>query len=184
MNETIQAILDRRSIRNFTATPLAPAELDALAEVALASPTAMNKQQWAFRFVTNQALIAALSEAALATFRANGDQAALDRMAARHTSIFYGAPLVILIAAPTGRYPMIDAGIAVQNLAIAAQSLGLGSCIIGMATAAFSGPSGPEMLARMAWPEGYECVISIAIGHPAMTKDAHELSPDKLVYIP
>lgn len=182
MNTTIQAILNRRSIRKFSAAPLKQEEIDALVAAALASPTAMNRQLWEFRFITSQSLIAAMNDAALCHFRETGDQAALDRIAARHESIFYGAPLLVVIAMPAGagRYAPIDAGIAAQNLAIAAQSLELGSCIIGMASASFAGARGQAILDQMDWPEGYEFAISIAIGHPAMTKEAHELHPEKV----
>lgn len=67
-----------------------------------------------------------------------------------------------------------------QNLAIAAQSMGLGSCIIGMAAASFSGPMGQAMRDRMDWPADHDFVISIAIGHPAMSKDAPERHPEKV----
>ncbi|NLO35344.1 MAG: hypothetical protein GX112_03185 [Clostridiaceae bacterium] len=182
MNTTLQAISNRRSIRSFAAAPLKQEEIDALIVAALASPTAMNRQLWEFRFITSQSLIEAMNEAALSHFRSIGDQAALDRIAARHASIFYGAPLLVVIAIPAdaGRYAAIDAGIAVENLAIAAQSLGLGSCIIGMASASFTGARGKAILEQMDWPEGYEFAISIAIGHPAMSKEAHERHPEKV----
>ncbi|NLM77564.1 MAG: hypothetical protein GX173_05690 [Ruminococcaceae bacterium] len=183
MNTTIQAILDRRSIRDFTAEGLTQVEIDTLIDVALASPTAMNRQQWVFRFITDKDLIEQLNQAAQATFRENGDQEVLERIASRHTSIFYGAPLVVMIAVPKAHDTAVDAGIAVQNLAIAAQSMGLGSCIIGMASAAFSGPNGQDMLGRMDWPDDYEFVISIAIGHPATSKEAHEEHPEKVQVI-
>ena len=51
MNTTIQAILNRRSIRNFAATPLKQEEIAALVAAALASPTAMPRHISAFRIV-------------------------------------------------------------------------------------------------------------------------------------
>ena len=148
MNTTIQAILNRRSIRNFSPAPLKQEEIDALVAAALASPTAMNRQLWEFRFITSQSLIAAMNDAALCHFRETGDQAALDRIAARHESIFYGAPLLVVIAMPAGagRYAPIDAGIAAQNLAIAAQSLGL-----GCASSGWRRHPSPEPGGRRSW---------------------------------
>ncbi len=180
MNETIQAILNRRSIRNFSDKPLSQAEIDQLVAVALASPTAMNRQLWEYRFITSQDLISELNRAVIDRFRETGNQAALDRIASRHKSIFYGAPLVVAIAMPPEHYTAVDAGIAVQNLAIAAQSMGLGSCIIGMAAAAFEGETGKQPLEEMDWPEGFQFAISIAIGHPAMNKEAPERHPEKV----
>jgi len=104
-------------------------------------------------------------------------------MAARHESIFYGAPLVVLISMPKDADGGLDAGIAAANLAIAAQSMGLGSCIIGLAAAAFSGSKGFQMARQVQWPDDHEFAISVAIGHPAITKEPHERHPEKVRFI-
>jgi len=183
INETLQAIFSRRSIRRFSDDPLTADQLDDLKAVALASPTGMNRQSWHFSFVMNTDKIAAVSEGALAHFRQDGNQAVVDRMAARHKSLFYGAPLVVFISLPQGDDAELDAGIAAANLAVAAQSMGLGSCIIGLAAAAFNGTQADEMKRLIAMPDGHEFAISIAIGHPAMTKEAHEQHPEKITVI-
>ncbi len=183
INETLQAIFDRRSIRRFAAEALTADQLETLQAVALASPSGVNRQPWHFSFVINPDKIAAVSEAALEHFRQDRNQGVLDRMAARHKSLFYGAPLVVFISLPRGDDADLDAGIAVENLAIAAQSMGLGSCIIGLAAAAFNGTQAAEMKRLVAMPAGHEFAISIAIGHPAMTKEAHEQHPEKITVV-
>lgn len=184
MNEIIKAILDRRSIRGFTSEQLTDAQVDTLAEVALASPSAMNQQPWIFHFVRDTEKIAAISDAAVAFFRKTGNQAVLDRIASRHSSIFYGAPLVVFITMPkdslTNTMRCIDAGIAAENLAIAAQSMGLGSCIIGMAAVAFNGDQAADIARLIDMPDDHAFMISIAIGHAAVSKDAHEHNPEKV----
>lgn len=183
INDTLKAIFARRSIRNFKSIPLTAEQIDTLAEVALASPTGMNRQPWLFHFITDPLKIEAISEAALNYFRQQGNTTVLDRMASRHRSLFYGAPLVIIISLPKDFGSQIDAGIAVENLAIAAQSMGLGSCIIGLAEAAFEG-SQEESIARMiALPDSHEFAISIAIGQAAISKEAHERHPEKVIRI-
>lgn len=179
-NDTLQAIFERRSIRRFTEQALTQDELDTLIDVALASPTGMNAQPWTFRFVTRQALITDMNQAAMDHFRATGNQAVIDRMTARHESIFYGAPLVVVISLPVENQDGLDAGIAVANLAIAAQSMGLASCIIGLASAAFAGVHQAELATKLGWPDDHRFAISIAIGHAATTKEAHERRPEKV----
>lgn len=183
MNDTINAIFDRRSIRAYTAEPLTEEQLKTLAEIAMASPTGMNLQPWLFHFATDQAKIAVVSEAAVSYFRKTGNQVVLDRIASRHPSIFYGAPLVVFITMPKDNPSGVDAGIAVANLAIAAQSMGLGSCIIGMASAAFASDQAADAARVLEIPDDRAFIISIAIGHPAMTKEAHERNPEKVKFI-
>src|SRR5690554_4318864 len=112
MNETMKVIFDRRSIRNFKSDKLTSEQLQQLAQIALASPTAMNQQPWHFSFVTNQQLIGKVNDAAFATFKKKNQQDIIDRMKARHESIFYGAPLVVFISMPHDSDNLIDAGIA------------------------------------------------------------------------
>lgn len=184
--DILQAIFDRRSIRHFKPEPLTDEQIATLAKVALASPSAMNHQPWLFHFIRNQQVITSLSEATLQVFRDRSDQATLERMASRHPSIFYGAPLLVIISLPrdeNSHYSKIDAGIAVENLAIAAQSLGLASCIIGLVGVAFSGSQKAAMAKLAGLPDDREFAISIAIGHPDTNKDAHEQQPDHIVWI-
>ncbi len=181
-NETMKNILERSSIRRFTDELLTRDELDTLAQAALASPTGMDAQPWHFSFVTDRQVIAAVSEGALDTFRRAGNQAVLDRMAARHPSLFYGAALVVFIALRTGA-SAIEAGIAAQTLALAAQSMGLGSCIIGLAGAAFTGTESAALSALAGIPDGYAFTVSVAIGHPAVSKTPHDTHPEKITWI-
>jgi nitroreductase len=181
-NDTIRSIMERRSIRNFLAQPLTGDELAVLRDAALASPSAINAQPWQFHFITRQDVIKAINQAALDHFRMTGNQAVLDRMSARHPSIFYGAPLLVIITLPQGR-GLLDAGIAAENLALAAQGLGLGSCIIGLAEAAFQSDAAAAIAAQIKMPAGYEFAISVAIGHPASTKEAHDMHPEKITWI-
>jgi len=183
MNETLQAIFDRRSIRDFQQEPLSGEQIQLLARAALASPSGMNLQPWHFSFVTRKSLIGKISDAAFETFRRKGQQDIIDRMSARHEQLFYGAPLVVFITMNKDNRSEIDAGIAAENLAIAAQSLGLGSCIIGLAAAAFQGESADELKKRLEFPRCHEMVISVAIGHPAVHPDPHDMHPEKISFI-
>ena len=175
-------ILERGSIRRFSYETLTEDELDTLARAVLASPSGMDVQPWHFSFVTCLETIAALSEGALDTFRRAGNQTVLDRVAARHPSLFYGAPLVVIISLPQTS-SQIEAGIAAQTLAIAAKSMGLGSCIIGLAGAAFTGEDAAALRDKIGMPEGHVFAISIAIGHPEVTKVPHAAHPEKITWI-
>ena len=54
--------------------------------------------------------------------------------------IFFAAPTVIFISGEKGwKWSKLDAGIAVQTIALAAHSLGLGSVILGLPKFAFAG---------------------------------------------
>lgn len=57
MNEVMNAILTRRSIRKFTADPIPAEVLEDLVKAALHAPSGMGKQTWQFTVVTNHEII-------------------------------------------------------------------------------------------------------------------------------
>ena len=73
----------------------------------------------------------------------------------------------------------LDAGIAVENIALAAEGLGLGSVIIGVIKGAMSGEKKVYFSKALNFPENYEFEIAIAIGHKAVEKEPHEYDLEK-----
>ncbi len=184
MNDTINAILSRRSNRGFNDKPLSDEQMSLLKECALASPTARNMQSWHFSFISDKKIIAQVEAETVRIIDATADEATKARINSRNRTIFYDAPLVVFISSdPQNKWSYVDAGIAVENLAIAAQSMGLGSVIIGMCGMAFEGDKKAELSDACGFPEGYEFSIAISIGQPNVSKEAHEIGENKLTVI-
>ena len=72
MNEVMNNILTRRSIRKFTDTPISREILDDLVQAALHAPSGMGKQTWKFTVVTNKNAIKRLAEAIKTTLNRRG----------------------------------------------------------------------------------------------------------------
>jgi len=161
-NQVLQAIADRRSIRGYTDQPLTEEEIRTLMDVGMQSPSARNSQPWHFTFCTNQELIRKVNEGAYTA------------MGREPFDIFYAAPLVVFISASDESFfNKLDCGIAVENLALAAHAMGLGSVILGLPKPAFDGEGGEALKKALCFPEGHEFMIAISIGHPDRTKPAH-----------
>ena len=75
----------------------------------------------------------------------------------------------------------VDAGIAVENISLAAEGMGLGSLIIGCIKDALSGEKKEYFANALKFPEGYAYQIAIAIGHKAVGKKPHEYSVERNV---
>lgn len=181
---TLDIIRQRRSHRKYTAQQLTQAQLDAILDAALASPSALNLQPWHFSVVQDAALLNRIHQAAAAFALAQEPDTRSPRYDDPDFQIFYHAPTVIFISAPDDiRMSAVDCGIAVYGIALAAESLGLGSVILGLPRDAFSGPDKAELEQALQFPEGHHLVVSIALGHPADTKDAHEKRPEKITLI-
>jgi len=170
-NQVLNAIADRRSNRGYKQTPVAKETLDAILKAAVESPSARNSQPWRFTVVQNQSVIKEINDEANSILNRTDD-------------IFYGAPAVIFISADaSSKWGVIDSGIAVQTIALAAHSLGLGSVILGLPDAAFSGPRNDYFNKLLKFPEKHDFVIAIAIGEATVTKEAHPVEPDRIFYI-
>jgi len=182
-NPVQKAIMDRRSTRGFDGTPLTEAELQNLVDAALASPSAVNRQPWHFTFVKDNALLTEFNAAAKAYMLENASPERRAAIEAPEYSPLMGAPLFVIITSPMedqGYYPRLDCGIAVENLALSAVGMGLGSVIVGMfrdmvETTAF----GAEFKKKIGVPAGNEYMIGIIIGHNTVTKEAHPIGENK-----
>lgn len=95
--------------------------------------------------------------------------------------IFYHAPTVIfLFGEKDFSWTHVDCGIAVENMALAAEGLGVGSVILGWPLAAFKGEKADDFRARLQCPDGYDFVVALALGYATDTKNAHGLREEKI----
>jgi len=171
-NETLKTISDRRSNRSYKPEQITKDELDALLKAAVEAPSARNAQPWFFSVVQDVALLDEINEdIAVNTQKEKRD-------------VFYGAPTVIFISGDdTNRWAALDSGIAVENIALAATSLGLGSVILGYPDHSLLGPKKDYFAKKLKFPEGTSFTIAIAVGYAKDTKAAHEVKGEKIAYV-
>lgn len=167
----LEAIQNRRSVRDFTPQRLDVATVEALLAAAVRAPTALHAEPWRFVVIQDLALLARISTRAKALF--------LDEVQRQHLShgwfvqrcedpafnLFYNAGTLIVICAPqASAYAPADCWLAAQNLMLAAHALGLGTCVIGSAV---EGLNTPDIRAEIGLPEDTQAVAPIIVGVPA-----------------
>jgi len=184
MTEAIKNIMDRNSCRDYKSNPLSDEQVKTLVEAALAAPSAMNLMPWHLTVITDKSFIEELDSEGMAILKAAEDQSGYERYKARGGKMLYGAPSLFVISAQKDAFwAGIDSGILCQNLAIAAESMGLGSVMIGMLRVPLDGARGAEFKKRMQFPEGYEFAISILVGEVNEGKVPHDLDFNKVSYV-
>jgi nitroreductase len=180
-NQVLEVIKTRSSIRAYKSKPLTEEQKMALQEAALSSPSAMNRQPYKFIFINNMAVLKEMEQDVINFFVAKNDEAVLERMKSRDNKVLYDAPCLIVIAIEDNNsYAKVDAGIAVQNIALSAKSTGLDSVIVGMPGVVFSGEKADYWRKRLDIPEGYAYGIAIAVGYADMEKAPHEHDKSKI----
>jgi nitroreductase len=173
-NPVLAAIADRRSIRAYKGDQLTREQLDAVLKAARESPSANNFQPWHFSVVQKPDILKEVNEEAHKNLAG----------AALPPDVFFVAPTVIFLSCDAeSRWGRLDCGIAVQNIALAAHALGLGSVILGRPDAAFTGSRKEYFNRLLKFPAGYSFAAAIAIGVPAASKEAHPQEPDRISFV-
>ncbi len=176
MQDLLEAMKTRRSVRSYTAEPLRKGELEELINLAVLAPSAMNAQPWAFTVVTSAPALNRLDAIATAFLRTPEMQKMLEsrtgmveRINDPAYSIFYGAPALIAISAdPQSPLAIADCHLAAENLFLAAHGMGLGTCYMGWLMLVRQDPAVRDLL-RL--PEGHELMVAAIVGHPDVRPD-------------
>lgn len=165
MSGAIETMEKRSSTRGYTAEELTEQELDILIRAGLQAPTATNRQEIHFTVLKgNNPVLKEIED----------EKNRLRGIVSPEHNFYYEAPAVIILSMEKEfRWCEVDAGIAVENIALAAEALGLGSLIIGCIRDALLGEKKEYFSKLLKLPEGYEYGIAIAAGHKAVTKEPH-----------
>lgn len=173
MGNVIETIKKRSSTRGYTNEPLTDDELNTLLHAGLQAPTAANKQEIHFTVLKgDNKLLTELEE----------EKNRLRNISDAPHNFYYEAPTVVILSADSNyKWSALDAGIAVENMALAAEELGLGNLIIGCIYDAMRGEKKAYFSDALKFPENYEYEIAIAFGHKAVTKEPHTYDADAQV---
>jgi nitroreductase len=172
-NEVLTTIKHRSSARAYSGETVTEEELDAVLKAGLMAPTGMNRQEIHFSVVKGDNPVLAELDAEMRRLRGQEKQP---------HNFCYEAPVVIFLSAEDDfKWSSVDAGIAVENMALAAESLGLGNLVIGCVYDALHGEKQAYFSEKLAIPEGYSFQIALAVGHKTDNKTPHEYEFDRQV---
>ncbi len=155
MNEVLKAIFNRHSVRSFKEEKLKREELELLLKAAAAAPTARNLQLFGFVALTNRETIDRLAELTGA-------------VVGRDLKGFYKpAALIIPYTKAEAPFGVDDNACAMENIYLAAYSLGIGCVWINQLRDGCRDEKVRELLRGVGVPD--DCVVygSAAVGYPA-----------------
>lgn len=175
MNQVMETILHRRSIRRFAPEQVDEAALRQVLQAGLYAPSAGGRQGVLFAVSQDREVNLRLGRIKRANSRPR--MATAEHFVSREqpsiaddptiTDAFYGAPTVITLFAPRDfLFAAEDCAVAAENMMLAADSLGVGSCYIGQGWPAFADPYGQEILSKWGIPAGYYAVMQLLLGYP------------------
>ena len=177
MNETLQHLLNRRSIKIFKETQVPKEALLSILEAARYAPCGMGRQEWHFTAVRSAEALKALNETAkgiLLQLAEDETATVALRNQAKHYidkpdfNFFYHAPTLVIVTNskdPAVSFPQADSAAAIENMLIAAQSLGIASCWINLLTRMNDFPEIRSLFTKWGIPEGDRCYGCVALGY-------------------
>ncbi|MBQ0069091.1 MAG: nitroreductase [Bacteroidales bacterium] len=155
MNTTINDIITRRSVKKYLDKPVATELIEEIVKAGTYAPTGRNMQSPIILAVTNKQLRDRLSEINAEILGAKSDP-------------FYGAPVVLVVLAKKDvRTRVYDGSVVMENLMLAAHSLGLGSCWIHRAKETFEQEEFKQLLCELGVTDEYEGIGNCIIGYAA-----------------
>lgn len=155
MNEVINAMETRRSVRKFKGELPSQETIDEIIRAGTYAASGMGRQPVIIIEVTDKKLRDAISakNAEIAGMKPGSDP-------------FYGAPVILIVLAqkdvPTHVY---DGSLVMGNLMLAAHALGLGSCWIHRAREEFDSDFGKDILKKLGVEGEYEGIGHVALGY-------------------
>ncbi len=175
----IDALISHRTVRSYTGEPIDEGTIGRLVEAAARGSNTGNMQLYSIVLTTEAEVKASLAPAHF------------------NQPMVTGAPLVVTVCVDVNRMTKwcelssadkafnnlesfvtasIDATIAAQNMALAAEDEGLGICYLGTTT------YNPEMIIEaLGLPRGVFPLITLTIGHPAVDPGLTERLPNEAI---
>ena len=154
----LDVILSRRSIRNYKADEVPRETVERILEAGRAAPSADNEQPWHFIVVTEPEIKEKLSKGSWNSFIRD--------------SAFTLVGCAYVGDAYSRKWSTVDTAIALQNMVIAAWSLGIASCWVGDFVEA-------EVKRMLHVPEDWRIISLISFGYPDETPSKPTRKPLK-----
>jgi len=174
MNDFIKMMVNRRTIRRFKQEQIKSDELEQILQAGLFAPNAGGRQSAIIVVCQNAAMNDELGQLNRQTEtivnpspgRISFEQPSiLDDINIKNA--FYSAPTVLTLFARKDIYNLTgDCFVAAENMVIAAQSIGIGSCIVGRSSMTFATERGREIQTAWGISDEFEARIHVVFGYP------------------
>ncbi len=160
--DILQAIKERRSIRQYSQEPISEDQLNQILEAGRWAPSRGNSQPWKFIVLKDEQIRRELAEVIpTGKFLAQAPQG-----------------IAIVVDPKVSKHPEQEGAAATQNVLLAAHSLGLGTCWISV-----RGTDWAETAAKVMEIPNEEWLISIvSIGYPTEAPEKGRKTLDEITF--
>ncbi len=166
MNEVIKTILARRSSRAFSDRNISKEDLEMIVEAGFHAPSGRNLQKWKFTVIQRKDIIAEIAQV-LST--------ALSRPG---YDLFKPNALILASNEETNPHGVSDCSCALENIFLAAESLGIGSVWLNQFKGICNEPEVRAVLDKLNVPKNHVIIGVAALGYSTDTSKKVEKRTD------
>ena len=170
-NTIIKNIKERRSIRNFEEKKIDKEELKEIIQAGKYAPSATNDQPWKFIVITKKEMIQDLSNQIREELKKLLKWRFIKKIKIKQLRnidmIFFNAPALVLILTQDKLFYDESCACCAQDMMLAANSIGIGSCWIGFASVL---GLNKKILENIGIPDNYHISAAIIFGYPREKK--------------
>lgn len=166
MNETLQTIKARRSVRAYTEQQVSAEDLNLILEAATYAPSGMHLETWHFTAIQNKEVLEELNDKIKGVFAKNDDLHTRERGHSQTYCCYYHAPTLVIVSNELDKWwAGMDCACALENIFLAAKSLGIGSCWINQLGQTCDDPDVRAFLTKLGVPESHKVYGCAALGY-------------------
>ena len=172
MNEVLNTIRERRSIRSYRQEQISDDQLNIILNAGEYAPSGMGEQATIMVAVQDPEVISQMSSLNAAVMGADTDP-------------FYGAPTVVVVFADGGRVTAVEDGsLVIGSMMLAASSIGVDSCWIHRAKETFETEEGKTLMQKWGVPAGYVGIGNCILGYrDCDLPEAAERHPGRIIRV-
>jgi len=162
-------------------TPVPREILQKIAECGVNAPNAMNRQEWELRIIDDAAWFDGVTALMKESMPGSANQED-----PKFRNAFRNATALIAVACPDDESGMslINVGLLCENICLAAQSLGLGSVVMGGPVRFLNTePAARPWLDKLGFSEDYKLRIVVGLGYPDESPDARPRDLGKIRFV-
>jgi nitroreductase len=175
IDSLLEIIKLRRSTRAFSGRPVPKADIEKLLEAAIWAPSGGNTQSWLFTAIINKEIIDKINELIRQGFQTwvpdddyPGKHGAKKNSQRENFHFCYQAPALIIASnIPNYENAMADCSLALENIFLLAETMGLGSCYINAPHWLRNDQPLRDFLLTLGIPKEHTICNSAAIGYIA-----------------
>jgi nitroreductase len=172
MNEVLNNILTRKSIRSFKDEQISHENLQMILKAGIYAPSGMNKQSWQFTAIQNKEKIQALAKVI---------REALGRDESYN---MYNPPTIVLLSNDRDNSNgLADCSCALENIFLMANSLGIGSCWINQLKTICDEKEVRSLLSSFEIPENHIVWGVAALGYATNEAKVNSKNENVIKYI-